>query len=564
MELFYFILLLLFLRPDVLAETHGGLAASKEQLGSNDHEHESQGRHVSPEGVPPLAGGGRDGGRKLSVLLVASMFIGHQFPLTALGEELVRRGHRVAMLGPVMEGSSFPLPQLPESVGIEFIETAQIPQDGMREMSRVGRNNTSFLHLIFNSWKNLHQNTTQNYAVLTRRIVERMNASEWDYAVVDISIASVLYTVFQLWGPDKGMVNYSPLPLLVALPPWPFPVMMSSFTDNMSFLDRLVNSLVFYPMHKAGELFVVYAIRMMDPEFNTSGVGNAMLEATGLKTPVLFNTVIGFDYPKTILPLQHYVGPMFLKKQSPLAPELEDWLEGRPDQSVVYISMGSTAELTPVQAQALLEGVVAETSYSVVWALRESNRYVLDGVDVDPERVFLAGWVAQFALLQHPSIAMAILHCGMGGVQEALYHQIPAICSPYGFDQFDTAVRLESQGLGIRLLPSEVSRQRVGEAVTKVGKGEFSVKVQRVSKLLRSGGGAERAADLVELYVEVGNNHGIPAFIKYQWNWVQYHNVDVRLVIVVLMVVMVWVSVKLCRCCCRRCCCRSSHKTKQE
>ena len=559
MELFHFILLLLLLRPGLLAETQG--EASKEHLNSN--EHESRGRHVSSEGVPPLAGGGRDEGRKLSVLLVASMFIGHLFPLTALGEELVRRGHKVAMLGPVMEGTTFPLPQLPESVGIEFIETAKIRQDGIRQMSKLGGNITSFLHMLFRAWEMLDmlRNVTQNTPAATRRVLEKLNSSEWDYVVVDVVIASVLDTVFQIWGPYNSMVNYSPLPLMVPLPPWPFPVVMSPFTENMSFLERLVNSLILYPMHEAGGLFYVYMMQMMDPESDTSEMGDAI---AGLKIPVLLNTVIGFEYPKTILPLQHYVGPMFLKKQPPLAPDLGDWLEGRPDQSVVYISMGSTAELTPLQARALLEGVVAETNYSVVWALRESNRYVLEGVDLDPERVFLAGWVAQFALLQHPSIAIAILHCGIGGVQEALYHRIPAICLPYGFDQFDTAARLQSQGLGIRLLPSEVSRQRVGEAVTKVGKGEFSVKVQRVSKLLRSGGGAERAADLVELYVEVGNHHGIPAFIKYRWNWVQYYNVDVRIVIVVLMVVMVWVSVKLCRCCCRRCCCRSSHKTKQE
>ena len=101
--------------------------------------------------------------------------------------------------------------------------------------------------------------------------------------------------------------------------------------------------------------------------------------------------------------------------------------------------------------------------------------------------------------------------------------------------------------------------------MTEIAKEEFRVRVQRVSKLLRSGGGAEKAADLVELYVEVGNNHGIPAFIKYQWNWVQYYNADVRVVILVVMMLMGWVSVKLCQCCCRkRCCSSSSYKTKQE
>jgi len=406
MELLYFIPLLLFLRPGLLAETHGG--AGKQQL-----EHASPHRQVSPEGVPPLVAGGRERGRKLSVLLVASMFIGHQFPLIALGEELMRRGHRVAMFGPVTEGSSFPLPQLPERVGIEFIETAKIPQDGMKQMSKLSGNVTNLFHMLFRVWEMMEQNTMQNVAVLTRRIVERMNGSEWDYVVVDFSILPVLYTVFQLWGPEKGMVNYSPLPLVVPLPPWPFPIIMSSFTENMSFLNRLVNSLIFYPMYKTGELFSTYMLLRMDPEFNSNGINNAIMEVTGLKTPVLFNTVIGFEYPKTILPLQHYIGPMFLKKQPPLAPDLLDWLEGRPDQSVVYVSMGSIAELTPLQARALLEGVVTETNYSIVWALRESNRYVLEGVDLNPERVILAGWVAQFTLLQHPSIAMAILHCGM-------------------------------------------------------------------------------------------------------------------------------------------------------
>ena len=500
------------------------------------------------------------------MLLVVSAFIGHQFLLIALGEELVRRGHRVAMLGPVKEGSSFPLPRLPESVGIDLIETAKIKPDSMKQMSKFGGNITSLLDMLFRAWKMLDElrNAAQNTVNLTRRVLEQMNASEWDYVVVDMICGTVLDTVFQLWGPDKSMINYSPLPLLTPLPPWPSPVMMSSFTENMNILERFINSLIFYPVHEAGGLFYLYTMQMLDPESNVtcSEMGNVL---AGLLTPVLLNTVVGFEYPKTILPLQHYIGPMFLKKQPPLAPDLLDWLQGRPDQSVVYISMGSIAELTPLQARALLEGVVAETSYSIVWALRESNRYVLEGVDLNPERVILAGWVAQFTFLQHPSIAMAILHCGIGGVQEALYHQIPVICLPYGYDQFDTAVRLESQGLGIQLLPSEVSRRTVGEAVTEIAKEEFRVRVQRVSKLLRSGGGAEKAADLVELYVEVGNNHGIPAFIKYQWNWVQYYNADVRVVILVVMMLMGWVSVKLCQCCCRRhCCSSSSYKTKQE
>ena len=553
-------LLLLCLKSGVLTDTR-----TEGQLGSGEHPSREKQR-VNPEGVLPPEEDGTLGRRKLSVLLVASMYIGHQFPLIALGEELVRRGHHVVMLGPVTEGSSV-LPKLPESVGIKFIESGKIPQTDMRKVSKIGANITSFLHMLLNAWKSLEINTTQDYAVFTRRAVEQMNGSEWDYAVVDISIGPVIYTIFKLWGADKAMINYSPLPLLVPLPPWPFPAMMAPFSDNMSFWNRLANSLIYYPMHKTGELLAIHLIKLMDPEFNVSEVdGNMMTDVVGVKNPVLLNTVIGFAYPKTILPLQHYVGPMFIKKQPKLAPDLQDWLKGKPKQSVVYISMGSTAELTPLMAQALLGGVVAETEYSVVWALRESNRDALEGVDLDPERVFLAGWIAQYSLLQHPSIAMAILHCGIGGVQEALYHQIPVICLPYGFDQFDTALRLETQGLGIQMLPKEVSREKVVKAVTRVKVGEFNRKVKRMSKLLRSGGGAEKAADLVELYAEVGHHHGVPAFIKYRWSWVQYYNVDVWVVMVAILVIVGWVSVRLCQCCCGSCCrCKhSSNKTKQD
>ena len=89
--------LLLFLKLGVLTDTR-----TEGQLGSGEHSSRDNQR-LNPEGILPPEEDGRLGSRKLSVLLIASMYIGHQFPLIALGEELVRRGHHVVMLGPVME-----------------------------------------------------------------------------------------------------------------------------------------------------------------------------------------------------------------------------------------------------------------------------------------------------------------------------------------------------------------------------------------------------------------------------------------------------------------------------
>ena len=215
--------------------------------------------------------------------------------------------------------------------------------------------------------------------------------------------------------------------------------MFSPFTNNMNFLDRLLNTALYSPLEWAGQMMAVLFMKSIAREMGLRGDFD-IWNRPGLYYPVIFHTVMGFVYPKTTYPMQHYVGPLISKKPPSLGKDLENWLAGRDELSIVYISMGSTAELTPLLAQALLDGVMTE--YSVVWSLRESNRDCLEGMELDRDRVFVSGWISQVAMLQHKTVAMAILHCGLGGVQEALINNVPVICLPYAWDQFDIAVRL--------------------------------------------------------------------------------------------------------------------------
>ena len=492
---------------------------------------------------------------KLSVLLLASFFIGHQFPLIALGEELVRRGHHVTMMGPITEGSSV-LPNLPESVGIKFIATGKVTQDPVRQMTKAAKNTTSFLHLIWNM--NLTDDS-QDYLKEMWAKVESMNGSQWNYVVTDNAVNLITYCTEKKWGP-KVMMNFSPLPVLPCTrPPWPSPYAFSTSTDNLTFKERLTGILFHAPLEFLGFKVAVWIISGQIPNCTAP---LHVFDNLGISSPVLFDTVLGFEYPKIIFPLQHYVGPILPKTAPPLGKDLLDWLAGRDKESVVYISMGSTGDLTPQQARGLLEGVMT-TNYSVVWALRKNNRDCLEGMELNRDRVFVSEWVSQVAMLQHKTTTFAILHCGIGGVQEALINTIPVICLPYAWDQFSTAVRLTSQGLGVRILLDELSRERVEEAIRTIETGDIRKQVKKISKVLKMAGGAEKAADLVEFYAEVGYEHGVPAYIRYEWNWVVYYNVDVYVVLVVLLGLVSWVGIWLYRCCLRKCCCCcSSSKTK--
>ncbi len=67
----------------------------------------------------------------LHVLLISSYFVGHQGPLIAVGEELVRRGHNVTLFTTEVKGSNV-VPQLVERAGITFLSAG--PEHRTREV----------------------------------------------------------------------------------------------------------------------------------------------------------------------------------------------------------------------------------------------------------------------------------------------------------------------------------------------------------------------------------------------------------------------------------------------
>ena len=484
---------------------------------------------------------GDDRSANLSVLLVSGPYVGHQFSMIALGEQLASRGHRVVLLAPTIEGSTF-LTNLTH--GVEFISAGVVNKNAMEVIAKMGTNSkvATFLRQLF------RRDASMQWAVMLRKAVDRLDSSEWDYVVVDNVASVIMYYIAKRWKTDKVMENMSPLLAPSASsPPWPSPSLISGLKENMSFRERISNEMY----HLFLLIVLPFVMRIPEAEevlkLNEDYFSNA-----GVTHPVLLNTVLGFEYPRPLLPLMHYTGPLFMRSYPPLDPQLQRWLEDKENKSVVYISMGSMAELTPEQGRSILGGVMASPhNYSVVWALRQSNRNAIAGVKIDPKRTFISSWISQFTMLQHKTVAIAILHCGLGGVQEALYSKVPVICVPYNNDQFDIAARLEDWGLGIHVNSQSLNEKEVSNAVERVGSGEFDSKVEKMSIILRAPGGTKAAADLVELYAEVGHEHGVPATIKCKWSWVEYYNLDVYGFIVTAIGVFFWMSAKLLKVCCK-------------
>ncbi len=460
----------------------------------------------------------------LSILMLNGLFAGHLFPLVSLGEELIQRGHNVTLCSTVMNGSKL-LPNLPESVGITFLHagTDIITLE-------------DFNAVVKDQKDGLKANDVADFGTVAREsVVKMINTLEnygihnFDVIICDFSnIPPGLH--YAVLG-SRVIAFSSMLPPYPSVPsPWPIPFTLTGGqSENLSFLERLLNSFL-HPLLIRGWNYFLWSFSKHDTRLRETLSGIDFMRYPGTHIPHLIASVIGFDVPALQTPLRHYVGPMIKRGAVELPEDLADWLSNKRDKSVLYISMGTTGYVSHERASAIVESVMS-SQLNAVWALRQNNRDCIKGIEIDSERIFLSDWLPQTTVLSHSAIALSILHCGLNSVQESLYYELPVVCLPHAFDHFATGGTLRNILAGISLYDffdsTNITTHNLESAIRTVLSDEYVANAKRISLLYKFAGGAKTAADLIEYYADVGYDHLVPAFARYHWSWVQYHNVDV-------------------------------------
>jgi UDP:flavonoid glycosyltransferase YjiC (YdhE family) len=133
-----------------------------------------------------------------------------------------------------------------------------------------------------------------------------------------------------------------------------------------------------------------------------------------------------------------------------------------PDRPLVYVTLG-TVYNDPDLARSVLDAI-QDLPISIA---------VTTGPGIDPAllgrrpaNVAAAPFVPQSLLL--PLASAVVSHTGSGTMLGALAAGLPQVCLPQGADQFANAERLHAIGAGIRLLPDDVTPDRLRAAVSSV------------------------------------------------------------------------------------------------
>lgn len=171
------------------------------------------------------------------------------------------------------------------------------------------------------------------------------------------------------------------------------------------------------------------------------------------------------------------------------------WLDQQSPGSVIYVAFGSFTVLDNAQFQELALGLEL-SGRPFLWVVRPNiteenpnNVFPVGFQERVESRGKIVGWAPQQRVLNHPSVACFLSHCGWNSTLESLSNGVPFLCWPYFADQFlnesyiceiwKVGLKLEKDGDGI------VRRTEVEQKVEKLlGDEEVKHRTRKLKKIM--------------------------------------------------------------------------------
>ncbi|KAG6667638.1 hypothetical protein CIPAW_01G114700 [Carya illinoinensis] len=107
-----------------------------------------------------------------------------------------------------------------------------------------------------------------------------------------------------------------------------------------------------------------------------------------------------------------------------------EWLNSKPNSSIIYISFGSLSMLAKQQMEEMACGLL-DCSLPFLWVIRREQKGMI------------VPWCSQVEVLSHPSLACFVTHCGWNSSLESLVSGVLVVAFPQWTDQVTNAKLIE-------------------------------------------------------------------------------------------------------------------------
>lgn len=207
-----------------------------------------------------------------------------------------------------------------------------------------------------------------------------------------------------------------------------------------------------------------------------------VLEAISVKFPNIY-TIGPLPLLNRHLPAESQVksvSPSLWKEDSTCL----EWLDQREPNSVVYVNYGSVSTMTDQHFKEFAWGL-AKSKHSFLWIVRPDVVTGSDSLALPEEfleeikdRGLLVSWCPQPKVLQHPSVAVFLTHCGWNSIMETVCAGVPVICWPFFADQLTNCrYACTTWGIGMEV-NNDVKRDQIATLVKEMMEGDEGRKLR--------------------------------------------------------------------------------------
>ncbi|XP_075385143.1 UDP-glucuronosyltransferase 1A1-like isoform X1 [Tenrec ecaudatus] len=505
---------------------------------------------------------GSQGGK----LLVVPMDGSHWLSMVPVIQQLQQRGHEVVVVAPdvymhVKEGAFYTLKRYPVPFQKEEMQSAIIG------LGRSVFEEDPFWRIVVKTYKRVKEHSALFLSICShflhnQELMASLAAGGFQAVLTDPFLPCGPIVAQYLSVPAVYFLNGLPCSLdfdgtQCPNPPSYVPRSMSSYSDHMTFLERVKNVLIaFTENFMCNVVYSPYAVLASEVLQRDVTVQDLM----SLGSIWLIRRDFVKDHPRPAMPNIVFIGGINCVLQKPLAQEFQAYVNASGEHGVVVFSLGSMVSEIPEKKAMEIADALGRIPQTVLW------RYTGPRPSNLAKNTKLVKWLPQNDLLGHPKTRAFITHAGSHGIYEGICNGVPMVMMPLFGDQMDNAKRIESRGAGITLNVLEMTSDELANALKAViNDKSYKENIMRLSSLHKDR--PMEPLDLAVFWVEFvmrhrGAGHLRPA--AHNLTWYEYHSLDVIGFLLAVVLTTIFITFKCCAFGCRKCFGKKGHVKKAQ
>lgn len=415
--------------------------------------------------------------------ILCPMTDGHMNPMTTLGRELQRRGHRVTLFG-FLDAQAKTV-----AAGLEFWAIAKseypsgITAKSLENLAHL--NGYAALQYTINLMK-------EGADVLLRCVPEAIRLSGVEALLVDQTTIEGETIAEHLDIPFITVCN-----ALVVNPEADVPPHFTSWSYKPAWWARLRNQAGYSLLNRFARP-ITQVLDEYRQKWNLSLYSQSPDKDSFSKLAQISQQPVEFEFPRKQLPkCFHFTGPYHNLTGLEVSSFPFEKLTGQP---LIYASLGT------------LQNRQQDTFYCIADACvgMDAQLVISLGGALDPEALpnlpgkpLIVKYAPQLQLLKKASLT--ITHAGLNTVLESLSNNVPMVAIPIANDQPGVAARLAWVGAGEFIPFSRLSVPKLKAAIKQVLTDDcYKYNTSKLHTAIQRSGGVSRAADIVEQAVNTG------------------------------------------------------------